>query len=112
MNAIALVVLIGAAIEVNHFTGAFIFVGTVVAVPVPDPGGGSAVVLTIYNFSRFAGDSSCLSAVALVVVEFVAIEINGGTIVGVCTIVAIAIGEPIRRSAVTSAICSFTGGAG
>ena len=70
------------------------------------------MVLTIYNFSRFAGDASRLSTVTLVVVELVAIEINRGAVMSISSVVTIAIGEPIRRSAVASAIFGFAGGTG
>ena len=112
LNAIALVVLVGAAIKVNDFTGSLVFISTVVAIAIPEPGGRGTVILTVDDFTGFAGDLSRLSAVALVVVELGTIEIDGGTIVSIGAIVAIAVGEPIRRSAITGAICGFAGRTG
>ena len=64
-----MVVLVGAAIEVNDLTGSLVFISTVVAIAIPEPRGRGTVILTVDDFTGFAGNLSRLSAVALVVVE-------------------------------------------
>ena len=92
LNAVAFVVLICGAIEVNDLSGAFVFISAVVAIAIPEPRSRGAVALAVDNFSCFTGYLWCPGAVSLVVVECLSVEINGIAVVRISTIVAIAIG--------------------